>query len=229
MSLCVGGRPGCRSSPGSCAGCPGVAGTRGTVRCCMPLSAATLSGFLRGLPGPDLGTRIFSSTGLNCVQSARWPGVTIKESGRQWPSAIRWIFVVKPPRERPRPSPPAPPPPGGRAGFATAFRPGVLGLPPLGGGGRRWVDAAACRVLMRPHDGGVDRHVPVDLIPPPATTPVTDRQGRPQPLPLGITQITPPQVHSNDPDMKRSHDRPDKSWLVSGCLPTRSPPPLRAR
>lgn len=113
---------------------------------------------------------------------------------------------------------------------------------------------------MRPHDGGVDRDVPVDLtrrigggldlleqtlprpvtrpqpvpfidglpqaepfgqvtplntgpdpvqnpvdhlpmIPPPATTPVADRQERPQPFPLGITQITPPHVHINDPDM----------------------------
>ncbi|ALM36625.1 hypothetical protein SFR_5864 [Streptomyces sp. FR-008] len=113
-------------------------------------------------------------------------------------------------------------------------------------------------MLMGPHDGGVDRDVPVDLpgriglgldpleqafpgsvgrpqavtfvdrlprtepfrqvtplnagphpvqnpvdhlpvIPPPATTPVTDRQKRPQPFPLGIRQITPPHVHINDP------------------------------
>lgn len=55
-------------------------------------------------------------------------------------------------------------------------------------------------------------HLPV--IPPPATTPVTDRQERPQPLPLGITQVTPPHVHSNDPDMNRSHDRPDKPQVI---------------
>lgn len=36
------------------------------------------------------------------------------------------------------------------------------------------------------------------VIPPPATTPVADRQERPQPFPLGITQITPPHVHIND-------------------------------
>ncbi|MEV7730135.1 hypothetical protein AB0P15_36300 [Streptomyces sp. NPDC087917] len=30
-----------------------------------------LSGFLRGLPSPIFGMRIFSRTGLNCVQSAR--------------------------------------------------------------------------------------------------------------------------------------------------------------
>lgn len=41
-------------------------------------------------------------------------------------------------------------------------------------------------------------HLPV--IPPPATTPVTDRQERPQPFPLSISQITPPHAHINDPD-----------------------------
>ncbi len=39
-------------------------------------------------------------------------------------------------------------------------------------------------------------HLPV--IPTPATTPVTDRKERPQPFPLGITQITPPHAHIND-------------------------------
>lgn len=43
-------------------------------------------------------------------------------------------------------------------------------------------------------------HLPV--VPPAATTPVADRQERPQLFPLGITQITPPHVHINDPDMK---------------------------
>lgn len=52
-------------------------------------------------------------------------------------------------------------------------------------------------------------HLPV--IPPPATAPVTNRQERPQPFPLGIRQITPPNVHINDPDKQQSHDRPDKS------------------
>lgn len=125
--------------------------------------------------------------------------------------------------------------------------------------GRRRVGAGAGRMLMRPHDGGVNRDVPVDLTrrigggldlleqklprpvtgpetvpfvdglprpvpvgqvtplhagpnpvqnpvdhlpvaPPPATTPITDRQERPQPFPLGIAQITPPHVHINDLD-----------------------------
>lgn len=40
-------------------------------------------------------------TGSNCVQSARCPGVRTRESGRRLPSALRWIFVVGPPREWP--------------------------------------------------------------------------------------------------------------------------------
>lgn len=39
-------------------------------------------------------------------------------------------------------------------------------------------------------------HLPV--VPPPATTPVADRQERPQPFPLGITEITPPHVPVNE-------------------------------
>ena len=43
-------------------------------------------------------------------------------------------------------------------------------------------------------------HLPV--VPPPATTPVADRQERPQPFPLGIRQISPPHVHINDTTAK---------------------------
>jgi hypothetical protein len=39
-------------------------------------------------------------------------------------------------------------------------------------------------------------HLP--MIPPPAATPVADRQERPQPFPLSITQIAPPHDHVND-------------------------------
>jgi hypothetical protein len=62
----------------------------------------------------------------------------------------------------------------------------------------------------RPHpvQNPVD-HLP--MITPPATTSVADRQERPQPFPLGISQITPPHDHINDPDTEQSHDRPDKS------------------
>lgn len=51
------------------------------------------------------------------------------------------------------------------------------------------------------HAGPNSVQNPVDhlpMVPPPATTPVTDRQKRPQPFPLRITQITPPHVHIND-------------------------------
>ena len=41
--------------------------------------------------------------GANWVQSARCPGATIRDSGRHIPSALRWILLVKPPRERPVP------------------------------------------------------------------------------------------------------------------------------
>jgi hypothetical protein len=75
------------------------------------LSALMLSGRVRGRPGPMRGTRILSITGLNWVQSARWPAVMTIDRGRHLPSAHRWIFVVKPPRDRPSASPVAPPPP----------------------------------------------------------------------------------------------------------------------
>jgi hypothetical protein len=42
----------------------------------------------------------------------------------------------------------------------------------------------------------------LSVVPPPATTPVADRQERLQPFPLGITQITPPHVHINDTVVK---------------------------
>lgn len=136
-------------------------------------------------------------------------------------------------------------------------------------------------MLMRPHDGGVDRDVPVNLpdrvglgldlleqtlprpvgrphpvpfvdglpwpepfgqvtplhagpypvqnpvdhlpvIPPPATTPVADRQERPQPCPLGITQITPPHDRKNDQTTCRSqdHTNPAPYSVTKGVYPT---------
>ncbi|GAA1908881.1 hypothetical protein GCM10009753_45320 [Streptantibioticus ferralitis] len=41
------------------------------------------------IPAPGGEPLIFCSTGSNWVQSARCPGVTIKDSGRQHPSALR--------------------------------------------------------------------------------------------------------------------------------------------
>jgi hypothetical protein len=53
------------------------------------------------------------------------------DSGRHFPSAHRWIFVVRPPRDRPRASPGAPPPPAGRKVSGTSC-PGLAPLdPPL--------------------------------------------------------------------------------------------------
>ncbi|MGW8358935.1 hypothetical protein, partial [Streptomyces wedmorensis] len=52
-------------------------------------------------------------------------------------------------------------------------------------------------------------HLP--MVPPSATTVVTDGQERLEPFPLGIRQIAPPHVHINDADATQSHDRPDKS------------------
>ncbi|MFE3901349.1 hypothetical protein ACFXPY_13605 [Streptomyces sp. NPDC059153] len=51
------------------------------------LAAALAEEDVAALPGPGPGKRIFSSTGMNWVQSARRPGVTIRDSGRQRPSA----------------------------------------------------------------------------------------------------------------------------------------------
>ncbi|GAA2766673.1 hypothetical protein GCM10010103_57140 [Streptomyces paradoxus] len=43
-------------------------------------------------------------------------------------------------------------------------------------------------------------HLP--MIPPPATTPVADRQERPQPFPLGFRQITPPHTPADEQDRR---------------------------
>lgn len=59
--------------------------------------------------------------------------------------------------------------------------------------------------MTRVADGSVAyrgwRVNPVDhllVIPPPAPTPVTGWQERPQPFPVGITRIAPPHAHRND-------------------------------
>lgn len=63
-------------------------------------------------------------------------------------------------------------------------------------------------------------HLP--MVPPPARTPVADRQERPQPFSLGITQITPPHDRKNDPDRCRSqdHTNPDPCSVMKGVYPT---------
>ncbi|MDQ1014492.1 cupin domain-containing protein [Streptomyces afghaniensis] len=52
------------------------------------------------------------------------------------------------------------------------------------------------------------------MIPPSATTSIAHWQERTQPLPLVICQIAPPHAHHNDPDTRRSHDRPDSSYGI---------------
>lgn len=47
-------------------------------------------------------TRIAARTWVNAGASPAWPGVRTNASGRQRSSEARWIFVVSPPRERPR-------------------------------------------------------------------------------------------------------------------------------
>lgn len=117
------------------------------VRLLYALSALRLSGRRRGRPSPARGTRILSMTGSNCVQSARSPGATVRDRGRQRPSALRWTLVVNPPRERPRPSPAAPrrrvpeqPQPGFLAQVFCSYDP----LEQLGAGGGVLRAPAAC-------------------------------------------------------------------------------------
>lgn len=57
-----------------------------------------------------------------------------------------------------------------------------------------------------PVENPVD-HLPV--IPAQSTTPVTDRQERPQPFPLGICQITPPHVGNDEPTSRQARDLPN--------------------
>lgn len=45
----------------------------------------------------------------------------------------------------------------------------------------------------------------------PTTTNVADRQERPKPFPLTITQSTSSHAHINHPGTEQSHDRPDSS------------------
>lgn len=63
----------------------------------------------------------------------------------------------------------------------------------------------AFRQVTPLHPGPHSVQNPVDHLPviaPPATTPVTDRQERPQSFPFSIAQVTPPHVHINDADGK---------------------------
>ncbi|MFE2569847.1 DUF3710 domain-containing protein [Streptomyces mirabilis] len=61
----------------------------------------TTAGRVRGRPRRR-GTRRAAMTLSKAGASPAWPGVRTKTKGRHRPSAARWTFVVRPPRDRPR-------------------------------------------------------------------------------------------------------------------------------
>lgn len=160
----AGGRPWSRTSQGSRAGCRVCAGTDGRAGCCRPCQRQHCRAVCVVCPGryEEHGSSPGPARTGWCPHAA--PVVTTKDSGRQRPSALRWTFVVKPPRERPSPSPPGPPPPAGQGGTATASRSDVRRRNPFCVPGRRGrLPTGTGRVLMGPHHRGVHRDVPVDL------------------------------------------------------------------
>src|SRR6478672_196623 len=68
------------------------------------LSARTRSGLVLGGPPRLLLIEISAITAVNATESCRCPAVVTRAIGRHRESATRWIFVVTPPRERPKPS-----------------------------------------------------------------------------------------------------------------------------
>jgi hypothetical protein len=85
---------------------------------------------------PSLGTRMASRTASNCGESPRCPAVITTDKGFCPCSTARWILLVSPPRERPRPwsAGSMKIPPGGsfwRSPFSLPRR-------RAGGPGRRW-------------------------------------------------------------------------------------------
>ncbi len=64
-------------------------------------SARTMVGRIRGRPGPVLGTRMRAMTVSEAGASPAWPAVPVRAKGRAWLSAVKWILVPNPPRERP--------------------------------------------------------------------------------------------------------------------------------
>lgn len=100
------------------------------------MSARTTAGAVRGLPA-GRGTLIRAMTCSKAGASPACPAVTRNARGRHRPSAARWIFVVSPPRERPR-----------------AWSAGSPARAPLTGPGG---------VLVGTDDRGVDRDDPVEV------------------------------------------------------------------
>jgi hypothetical protein len=54
------------------------------------------------MASPRAGTAMSSSSPINCGLSPAWPGVSRTDSGRPRRSTLRCVFVLHPPRERPR-------------------------------------------------------------------------------------------------------------------------------
>lgn len=156
---------GCRASPGWCAGCRADAGRCGQDRCSC-LVGSQVGGF--------------------APRSARpWSAEhhLLQDSGREKPSALSCSSVVNAPRERPGPSPPAPPPPGGRAGSTGVSSWRATGASPFddqcrcGPSPRAQVFGQTAPLHPGPHLAQDPvGHLPV--VPPPAPTPVADRQER---------------------------------------------------
>ena len=117
------------------------------------MSARTLSGRPSGRP-----TRRPASSGSIIGASPAWPGVSRMTSGRPRPSTAAWIFVAQP-AARPAESVIARFVPAAARFLVIQPSPYVLFEPrtilpnnTFGGG----------RVLMRPHDRGIDRRRPID-------------------------------------------------------------------
>ncbi|MEY9484231.1 hypothetical protein RKD26_000025 [Streptomyces calvus] len=133
-----GGQPG-RTAAGWPHGWPDAAGGRGChVRSTRgrPERPGAGSG---ACPGLLRGTRMRDITVSKAGASPDWPAVTVKARGRARPSAARWILVLSPPRERP-----------------SAWS--------AGSPGRAAPFACSGSVLMGPHDRGVHRHRPVEVV-----------------------------------------------------------------
>lgn len=219
--LCAGGRPGCRRSPESCAGCRAAAGTDGRGRCCRPclLRRCPACGAARPGPGnPDL------------LQHRREPGAVgplprCDDQGQRAAAAVRAQVDL--------------------ACEAAARTPQALvscttstsRSTRLCRGVSSWCSTAsspgAGRVLVRAHDGGIHRDVPVDLadrvgcclellqqslpgaVRRPEPMALVDRLPRPEPL-RQIAPVHPGPHPVQDPVItcRRSRHRPHRPLLT---------------
>ena len=131
-------------SPGSCSGSRVVAGRRGSPGA-VRLVRTTLSGRVRGRPGPSRGTRIRSRTGWNCGESPRCPAVITSRHGLLALLDGQVELGGQPARERPSP-----------------WSSGSVKTPPGEAPSADPPFARAGRMLVGPGDRGVHRDVPGD-------------------------------------------------------------------